>query len=564
MWLGLLLFLPSASAALTGEQKTTVRSWLYGEGVACGIARARAQTTWDLACPSLPFNLPANLCVTRLGAECVPADADGDGVDAAAGDCDDADPTVFPGAVEVCDGLDQDCDGAADEGLACPDRWLVGEHSLAEAQLSLSGAVAAGELGAACALGDLDGDGVAELVVGARGAATVYVFDGPLAAGSVGDVADADATLLGAAGSAFGWSLDAPADLDADGLLDLLVGAPYALSSRGAAYRFGAPRGEVPAGAALGTWRGDSTNDQLGVHVGTAGDQDGDGLDEVLVGAWMDDTSGSNAGSTYVFGGAATGTVSPGAAWATLTGESAADWSGYAAAGGEDLDGDGWDDLLVGADGWDGGGTQSGAAWLLTGPVSGTVPLATAAQRVGGEAAYSYVGHAVASPGDLDGDGRPEWAVGGFGDDEAGRDAGAAWIFGGVSPGAGPVSAGAALRPGGALGGFGYWLRGGGDVDGDGLGELIVGAPLDDSGGADAGAVWLLYGPLGADSSGGPSLSSDAARLSGLSAGDAAGYQAAGAGDLDGDGLDDVAVGARGADAGATDGGAVHVFLSGG
>ena len=109
------------------------------------------------------------------------------------------------------------------------------------------------------------------------------------------------------------------------------------------------------------------------------------------------------------------GTISLGFADAKLTGEATYDYAGYSVSGAGDVNGDGWDDLLVGADGEDFGGTVAGAAYLVLGPVSGTVDLGASDAKLSGEAGGDYAGVSVSGAGDVDGDGSDDLLVGALG-----------------------------------------------------------------------------------------------------------------------------------------------------
>lgn len=444
-----------------------------------------------------------------------------------------------------------DSGDTGDTGGPPPGR-VVGAHALAdEAALVVRGD--AGDMaGSAVAAGDLDGDGVAEVAVGAPGAdggkGAVVVFAG----GTTGEVdrLDAVATLLGGAGEALGTGLAILPDTDGDGYADLSAGAPLAGERAGHAVLFSGP---LDGAAASATVDGAAANDQLGVEVGWAGDQDGDGLPEWMVGAWMADTGGADAGATYLFRRPTeVGALEPDDALATLNGVAASDWSGYGFAGGADVDGDGQADLLVGADGVDRPGDLAGAAFLLLGPVAGDVSLADADALISGAAASEFAGHAVTFLREPDGRGRV--VVGAFGSDRAGDRAGMVAVFDGVPAGAVTVEdADTVVSPTAADALFGYALAGPGDVDGDGLGDLVVSARDDGTAAPAAGAAWVLYGAV----SDAADTSTNAAVLLGEGEGDEAGY-VVGGGDVDGDGRADVVVGAW--KQGGDDAGAAYVW----
>jgi hypothetical protein len=217
-----------------------------------------------------------------------------------------------------------------------------------------------------------------------------------------------------------------------------------------------------------------------------------------------------------------------------------------------DYDGDGVVDVAVGAPGDDDEGSNAGAVWVLRQSVDGTVLAQHKLAGLGGSlAAGDAFGTSIAGLGDLDGDGDLDLAVAAPLDDDGATSTGSVWIVF-LTPGA-TLSSLAKISPlsggfGGALDsgdGFGSGLAALGDVDGDGVGDLAVGASGDDDGGADAGAVWILF--LHADGSvkAWQKLSATSGGFPGpLEAGDNFGAGVCAAGDIDGDGVPDLAVGA--------------------
>lgn len=416
---------------------------------------------------------------------------------------------------------------------------------LADAPLRWTGEAGEGA-GSAFAGGDLDGDGVVDLVVGARDASHVRIFRGPLAGGAT---TDWDAEIVGEPGAELGWSVAFVGDVNGDGRNDLGVGAPRE-GAGGETWIFSGSAGNFDA--LFSVFSGVAAS-QAGVRVGPAGDQDEDGVDDWLVGAWLDPVGAEQGGAIYILPGGG-GTLTPDDAIARRYGGDH-EWAGYAASCAGDVDGDGIFDLVVGADGSDLAGEDGGAAFVERGPIRGDMALDGA---LAGEAAGDFAGHSAIIAGDLFGTGRDAVVVGGFGAGDDRRD-GAAYVYADIPESGALADADVRIagQPRDSL--FGYALAGPGDVDGDGFADLVVTARFDNGGGDDAGAAWLVYGP--------PEhaldLSSNAAVFLGEFAHDDAGYNAGSLGDYDGDGRADLLFGAMANDAGGTDAGAVYAWPGG-
>lgn len=285
-----------------------------------------------------------------------------------------------------------------------------------------------------------------------------------------------------APGEQFGFAVAFPGPLDGSGLADLAVGAPDAspggMPRAGSVFLF-----STRTGALLRRLDGTTADQFLGFAVAGVGDVDGDGIPDLLVGA-PGATVGSrrDAGQAFLFAGA------DGSLLLTLSGEAEWDQFGWSVAGAGDVDGDGVPDLLVGAPSADPGGRQdAGSVYLFSGATGALL------RRFDGTAAGDALGFAVAGVGDVNGDGIPDLAAGAITASPGSLSAaGEVRVF----SGAGPAYPLLAVIPGAAAGdAFGWAVTGGGDLDGDGVPDLIIGAPAAAPGGqTDAGSLHLISG----------------------------------------------------------------------
>ncbi|HUU46558.1 MAG TPA: M28 family peptidase, partial [Acidobacteriota bacterium] len=358
-------------------------------------------------CPVVPNTAQVNSDTDSLGDLCDNCtttdnsdqlDFDGDGVGDACDLCpadvlNDLDGDGICGGVDICpnvpDPTQQDANGNG-IGDAC---------ECDEATLVLSPADESKWFGkSVCAIGDLDGDGFGEILVGVPqnddagpSAGAVQVYAGPFG--------NLSATLLGeAAGDKFGSVVAAVGDVDHDGVPDFAVGA-YGNSDAG--YQTG--RVYVFSGdthATLHVFSGEASYDQFGWSVAGAGDVDHDGTPDIIVGAPANDAGGSGAGRAYVYSG------DGGNLLYTFTGIASLDALGYAVAGAGDVNADGHDDVIVGVELSDIGGSNAGAATVYSG-IDGT-ELYTFAGQSSGELS----GSCVAGIGDVNDDSFDDVLVG--------------------------------------------------------------------------------------------------------------------------------------------------------
>ncbi len=414
-------------------------------------------------------------------------------------DCDDDAPGVSPGADEVCNQLDDDCDALVDDDDDSLDTSTAGTF-----------------------FADDDGDGFgddSDVVV------ACFAPSGVAAIG--GDCDDTDAAVNPDATEICGNSTDDDCSGDVDETC---------------------PVSSSDAAAIL---LGEMAGDEAGARLSAGGDYDGDGVTDLAVGAPDGDAGGRDGGQAYVVTGVTSGTASLASAHAVVGGPSDYDHAGCSVWLGGDADGDGYDDLVLGAWGEDGGAVNGGGAFLVPGPTSGTLSTADAAFTVlADDASAELARYESGRLGDVTGDGVADLLVGAPRRDLPGYDYGTAAVFAGPLTGTAAFTGAAVMVVGANL--YDYAGVGLGpieDVTGDGVGDVVVGAP-----GADA--VWVFAGPVSA----GTLTDVDASAVLTGRSGDYFGGKVV-AGDLDGDGTLDLAVGAKYSDLGATNGGAVFGFL---
>ena len=375
-------------------------------------------------------------------------------------------------------------------------------------------------------LGDLDGDGVTDIAVGARedddggGAAGAVWILFLKSDGKVKSHQKISSTQGGFTGALdnddrFGGALASLGDLDGDGVTDIAVGAQEdddGGQDRGAIWiLFLNTDGKVKSHKKISSTQGGFTGaldngDRFGSSVANLGKFDGDSVIDIVVGAPLDDDGGDNQGAVWILFLNSDGKVKSHKKISDTEGGFAGvpDHFGDSVSKIKDLDGDGVTDIVAGATDVDDGGSNRGAVWVLLLKSDGTVKShqkisSTSGGFTGALDNTDFFGVSVVDLDDLDGDGVTDIAVGARGDDDGGEDRGALWVLFLNTSGKVKSHQKISSTEGNFTGtlnngdGFGYSVTVLMDFSGDNVMDIVVGADRDNDGSRDRGAVWLLF-----------------------------------------------------------------------
>ena len=434
--------------------------------------------------------------------------------------------------------------------------------------------------------GDVNGDGCDDILIGATGndesyigAGQTYLLFGRITGWAMDrDLSDSDASFKGENVYDYSGSRIAVAgDVNGDGYDDILIGAPgndeggyfigqtYLIFGKGSGWTMG-----INLSASDASFRGENERDNSGFSVAGAGDVNGDGYDDILIGATGNKEGGYWAGQTYLILGKASGwsmDTDLSASDASFWGENEEDESGYSVAGAGDVNGDGYDDILIGAPGNRDGGNYTGQTYLIFGKATGwtmDTNLSASDASFWGEGPYDNSGSSVTGGGDVNGDGFDDILIGASLNSDGGFYTGQTYLILGRSSGwemdTTLSNADASFIGENIEDISGDSISGAGDVNGDGYDDILIGVSSNNKGGYGAGQTYLIFGKTigwAMDTN----LSASDASFLGEETRDWAGYSVDCAGDVNGDGYDDILIGAWGNTEGGEEAGESYLIL---
>jgi hypothetical protein len=399
--------------------------------------------------------------------------------------------------------------------------------------------------------GDVNGDGYSDVIIGANffddGANSnegrAFVYHGSAAGLSASPNStpdDADQAF-----ARFGRSVSSAGDVNGDGYSDVIIGAFL--------YDDGANNGEGRAFVYHGSATGLSTtpnstpddadqlNAQLGICVASAGDVNGDGYSDVIIGAnAYDDGANTSEGRAFVYHGSATGLSTTPNSTPDDADQADAQF-GFSVASAGDVNGDGYSDVIIGAYAYDdGANTNEGRAFVYHGGAAGLSAAPNSTPDDADQAGAEF-GISVASAGDVNGDGYSDVIIGAnLFDDGANTDEGKAFVYHGSATGLSTTPNSTPDDADQTDARFGRSVASAGDVNGDGYSDVIIGATQFDDGFNNEGRAFVYHGGAAGLSATPNSQPDDADQLNAQ-----LGICVASAGDVNGDGYSDVIIGAN-------------------
>lgn len=408
---------------------------------------------------------------------------------------------------------------------------------------------ATSRLGSAVEVGDLNSDGLNELIIGAESVSTftgsTYIYHQSYTANGT-----SDKNVTGAATSNFlGREIANVGDVNNDGYEDILVGAYGNSTSTGIAYLY--MGGSTISTTPTATFTGGASNDRFGEGVGGGGDVNGDGYDDIIIGApGYNPGAAAETGRAYIFYGSSTisGTIAASTANVIITGNAASQRVGFHVTTNGDVNGDGNDDALIAADGYS---SDTGRVYYFSGrDLTSSMTVANATATFTGIATNDAMGASIAMA-DINYDGKADVFIG---SDNYNSAQGRGYIFYGGNLSGDETGSGADFIVTGETVGdqFGKSFKPAGDINGDGYPDIVTSAYFYNPGGAvNTGRVYIFYGSS-TPFSGSVSASTADVKINGEATNHEFGHNVISGGDVNGDGYSDILAGAYNWDNGGT------------